>query len=73
MIERTTRFSTGRGAASGCSKDHDVTFAAAAEFAASHETKWPRDLRAHLEAGIFEPPPDNEILGPVAARGRRTG
>ena len=50
-----------------------MTFAAAAAFAASHETKWPRDLRAHLEAGIFEPPPDNQILGPVAARGAPNG
>ncbi len=41
--------------------------------AAARETFFPRDLRAHLEAGYFEPPPDNAILGPVAARGAPNG
>lgn len=41
----------------------------AVRFAEAHETPWPRDLRAHLEGGCFEPPPDNAILGPVAPRG----
>ena len=50
-----------------------MTFLQAAAFAESHETKWPRDIRAHLEAGIFEPPPDNAILGPVAPRGAPNG
>lgn len=48
-------------------------FEAAAQFAASHETAWPRDIRTHLEAGAFEPPPDNAILGPVYPRGAPNG
>ncbi len=47
--------------------------AEAARFAEAHETPWPRDLRAHLESGYFEPPPDNAILGPVASRGGPAG
>lgn len=46
---------------------------AAVSLAAASETPWPRDLRAHLEAGYFEPPPDNAILGPVAPRGAPNG
>jgi CubicO group peptidase (beta-lactamase class C family) len=42
-------------------------------FAATHEIPWPRDLRAHIEAGYFEPPPHNEILGPIRARGPVNG
>ena len=42
-------------------------------FAREHETPWPRDLRRHLEAGHFDPPPHNEILGPMAARGGPNG
>jgi CubicO group peptidase (beta-lactamase class C family) len=45
----------------------------AVRFAAAHETAWPRDLRAHLEAGFFEPPPFNEILGPIRERGAPNG
>jgi CubicO group peptidase (beta-lactamase class C family) len=45
----------------------------AVRFAAAHETPWPRDLRAHIEAGFFEPPPFNEILGPIRARGAPNG
>ncbi len=45
----------------------------AVAFAEAHETPWPRDLAAHLESGTFEPPPDNEILGPVASRGAPNG
>ena len=37
------------------------------------ETEWPVDLLAHMEAGYFEPPPDNEILGPTAPRGKPNG
>jgi len=44
-----------------------------AQFAVAHEIAWPRDLRAHLEAGFFEPPPHNEILGPIRARGPANG
>ncbi len=47
--------------------------AAAAAFADASETPWPRDIRAHLEAGTFEPPPDNAILGPTAPRGAPNG
>ncbi|MBL6077667.1 serine hydrolase [Belnapia sp. T18] len=48
-------------------------FAPAVDFALSHESPWPRDIRAHLEAGFFEPPPDNAIIGPVASRGAPNG
>ena len=46
---------------------------AAVRLAATHETPWPRDLRAHLEAGHFEAPPHNAILGPVTPRGGPNG
>jgi len=46
---------------------------AIARLALAHETPWPRDLRAHLAAGYFEPPPDNAIIGPVAPRGGPNG
>lgn len=46
---------------------------AAARFAAEHETPWPRDLLAHLQAGYFEPPPDNDVLGPIRTRGGPNG
>jgi CubicO group peptidase (beta-lactamase class C family) len=46
---------------------------APAALALAHETPWPRDLRAHLESGFFEPPPDNAILGPIAPRGGPNG
>jgi CubicO group peptidase (beta-lactamase class C family) len=45
----------------------------AVHYALSNETPWPRDLRAHLEAGFFEPPPHNEILGPIRPRGGPNG
>lgn len=47
--------------------------AEAVGFALAHESPWPRDIRAHLEGGFFEPPPDNAILGPVRARGGPNG
>ncbi len=47
--------------------------AAATAFAVAHETKWQRDIQAQLEAGNFEPPPDNAILGPTAPRGGPNG
>ncbi len=47
--------------------------AAAAAFADAHETPWRRDIQAQLEAGNFEPPPDNAILGPTAPRGAPNG
>ena len=45
----------------------------AARFATENETPWPRDLRLHLESGFFEPPPHNEILGPIRPRGEPNG
>jgi CubicO group peptidase (beta-lactamase class C family) len=45
----------------------------AARFATENETAWPYDLRLHLESGFFEPPPFNEILGPVRPRGPANG
>jgi hypothetical protein len=45
----------------------------AVRYALAHETPWPRDLRAHLESGFFEPPPHNEILGPIQPRGGPNG
>jgi len=45
----------------------------AVRFATTHETPWPRDLRAHLEAGHFDQPPHNEVLGPIRARGAPNG
>ena len=56
----------------------DAGFAAdlldeAVAFAREHETPWPLDLRAHLEAGYFDTPPHNEIIGPVEPRGAPNG
>jgi CubicO group peptidase (beta-lactamase class C family) len=45
----------------------------AARFAAENETPWPLDLRLHLQGGYFEPPPFNEILGPLRPRGPANG
>jgi CubicO group peptidase (beta-lactamase class C family) len=45
----------------------------AVAFAAAHESPFPRDLRAHLEAGHFEPPPDNALIGPIFPRGAPNG
>jgi CubicO group peptidase (beta-lactamase class C family) len=45
----------------------------AARFATENETQWPHDLRLHLESGFFEPPPANEILGPIRPRGPANG
>ena len=44
-----------------------------ADFALAHETKWPRDIGAHLLAGAFEPAPWNDVLGPTAPRGGPNG
>nr|WP_302474071.1 serine hydrolase [Roseococcus sp. MDT2-1-1] len=46
---------------------------AAVDWALSHETPWPRDIRAHLDSGFFEPPPDNAVIGPVQPRGGPAG
>ncbi len=45
----------------------------AARFASENEVQWPLDLRRHLEGGFFEPPPFNEILGPIRPRGEPNG
>jgi CubicO group peptidase (beta-lactamase class C family) len=45
----------------------------AARFATENETPWPYDLQRHLESGHFEPPPFNEVLGPVRPRGEPNG
>ncbi len=50
-----------------------VRLAEAVRFAESHEIGWPRDLRAHIDSGFFEPPPDNAILGPIRPRGGPNG
>ncbi len=50
-----------------------AALAEAQRYAIAHETPWPRDLRAHLESGYFEPPPDNAIIGPVTERGGPSG
>ncbi|RYJ03367.1 MAG: class C beta-lactamase-related serine hydrolase [Acetobacteraceae bacterium] len=48
-------------------------YAPAVAYALAHPSPWPRDIRAHIEAGFFEPAPDNAILGPVASRGPANG
>jgi CubicO group peptidase (beta-lactamase class C family) len=50
-----------------------ATLNEAVRYADSHETPWPRDLRAHIEAGFFEAAPYNEILGPIRPRGAPNG
>src|SRR4051812_11322906 len=50
-----------------------AALADAVGFALGHESPWPRDPRAHIEAGFFEPPPDNAILGPTKPRGGPNG
>jgi CubicO group peptidase (beta-lactamase class C family) len=45
----------------------------AIEFAEAHETPWSRDLSAVIAAAYFEPPPWNEVLGPIAPRGAPNG
>lgn len=49
------------------------TLAAATAFAEAHESPFPRDLLAHLEAGHFDPPPHNAVIGPVFPRGAPNG
>ena len=45
----------------------------ACRFASDNETPWPRDLQLHLDSGFFEPPPLNEVLGPLRPRGEPNG
>src|SRR5215468_9367432 len=46
---------------------------AAVAFAREHETPWSRDLASVIGNAYFEPPPWNEILGPVRPRGAPNG
>src|SRR5579864_5896933 len=46
---------------------------AAVAFAREHETLMSRDLAAVIAGNYFEPPPWNEILGPVRPRGAPNG
>jgi CubicO group peptidase (beta-lactamase class C family) len=53
---------------------HDPeALAAAIAFAQRHESPFPHDLRAFLEAGHFEAPPDNALIGPIFPRGAPNG
>ena len=53
---------------------HDpAALAEAIAFAEAHESPFPRDLRAHLESGYFEAPPDNALIGPIFPRGAANG
>ena len=47
--------------------------AAAVAHAAAYETRWSRDVEAEIIRGFSEPPPWNEIIGPVAPRGGPNG
>ena len=47
--------------------------AAAASYAAEHETPWGRDLAKVVERDFGEEPPWNEALGPVRPRGAPNG
>jgi len=46
---------------------------AAAAHAPAHETPWSRDVEAEIIKGFSEPPPWNEIIGPVSPRGGPNG
>ena len=50
-----------------------IALTAAAAYASAHETPWARDLETVIGKGYFEPPPWNEIIGPVAPRGGPNG
>ena len=47
--------------------------AAAVSHAEANPIQWPFDLAGHIGRGFFEPPPDNEILGPISPRGVHGG
>lgn len=62
------------GAGQSHAMSHDpAALAAAIAFAEAHESPFPRDLKAFLEAGHFEPPPDNAVIGPIFPRGAPNG
>ena len=48
-------------------------FAEAAAFAEAHEIPWSRDLGQEIGDGRFEPPPWNQVLGPLWPRGGPAG
>jgi len=50
-----------------------AALADAVAFAQAHDSPFPRDIRAHLDAGYFEAPPDNAVLGTVVPRGAPNG
>ncbi|EHM02124.1 beta-lactamase [Acetobacteraceae bacterium AT-5844] len=50
-----------------------AALADAVSFIEASDSPFPRDIRSHLDAGYFEPPPDNEVLGPVFPRGAPNG
>jgi hypothetical protein len=47
--------------------------AAAMAHAEAHDSPWGYNLTEHLNAGHFEPPPWNEIIGPTRGRGGPSG
>jgi len=51
----------------------EARLADAVAHAEAHETPWSRDLVEQIGDGEFEPPPWNEILGPVYPRGGPAG
>jgi CubicO group peptidase (beta-lactamase class C family) len=57
----------------GAARYDRATIAAAASFAAEHETPWGRDLARIVETDFGEQPPWNAALGPVRPRGGPNG
>ena len=49
------------------------TLAAAVDYARSIETRWSRDLERPVNDQMNEPPPYNEIVGPMQPRGEQSG
>ena len=50
-----------------------ASLAEAVALAEANESSFPRDLRAYLEAGHFDPPPHNAVIGPIFPRGAPNG
>ena len=50
-----------------------TALAAAVDYARSIETRWSRDLSRPAEDQMNEPPPYNEIVGPMQPRGEQSG
>ena len=51
----------------------EAAVADAVAFAEANDSPWDYNLTRHLEAGHFEPPPWNEIIGPTRGRGGPSG